>query len=464
MEGDRPDSKAGVPRKGQGRGDALGCWADRRQSTILARWKRVHNKGAEHHPVSHAGNLVGVDFMNEALFALLGMMVGAGTTAFVLNRYQARRDRRSKEQEAAAQQQLRQEREIWLELVKSHVEQLSRKALSANTEDFLKLAQTRFQNQTEQAEQSLEAKKKLIDGRVEEIDKKLTSLNTLLQQSERQRAEAHGGIKAQLEKATIATNQLQATTGQLREALASSKSRGQWGERMAEDVLRLAGFVENVNYYKQRRLEGGTIPDFTFPLPGKQCVHMDVKFPLDNYIKTLEARDDDARNDAKNQFLRDVRARIKEVTTRDYINPADGTVDYMLVFIPNGQVYGFMHQNDNTLLDDALRNKVVLCSPLTLYAILAVIRQGVDNFRLQESSREILKLLADFKKQWAKYVGATEKMGEKIEAAGKEYRTLTETRTRMLERQLDKIENLQEQQLDNDAGAPSNIPALPADQ
>lgn len=400
--------------------------------------------------------------MNEALFALLGMIVGAVVAALLLNRFQSRRNRLVAEQDEATERRLREERETWLTLVKSSVQESSREALSANSDDFLKLAQTRFQQQTQQADQSLESKKKLIDNRVEEIDKKLTSLNTLIQQSERQRAESHGSLKAHLDKATIATNQLQDTTGRLREALASSKSRGQWGERMAEDVLRLAGFVENVNYFKQQRLEGGTIPDFTFPLPGNQCVHMDVKFPLDNYIKSLEAPDEASRNAAKAQFLKDVRARIKEVTTREYINPADGTVDYMIVFIPNEQVYGFMHQNDNTLLDDALRQKVVLCSPLTLYAILAVIRQGVDNFRLQESSREILKLLAEFKKQWSKYVTGMEKMGDKLEAAGKEYQTLTGTRTRMLERQLDKIENLQEQGLDKTLGLEPERPALPS--
>ncbi len=401
--------------------------------------------------------------MNEALFALVGLTVGAVVAAFALSRFRTERDRHASEQAETNEQRLREERERWLEQVQSSVQRLSRDALSANSDEFLKLAQTRFQQQTVVANESLESKKKLIDNRVEEIDKKLTSLNSLLQQSERQRAESHGGLKAQLEKATAATNQLQATTGQLREALANSKSRGQWGERMAEDVLRLAGFVENVNFFKQRRLEGGTIPDFTFPLPGKQCVHMDVKFPLDNYLKTLDAKDEASRNTHKTQFLRDVRARIKEVTTRDYINPGDGTVDYMIVFIPNEQVYGFMHQNDSTLLDDALRNKVVLCSPLTLYAILAVIRQGVDNFRLQESSREILKLLAEFKKQWSKYVGAMEKMGDRLDAASKEYQTLTGTRTRMLERQLDKIENLQEQQLDKTQRSEPGVPGLPAD-
>ena len=249
-------------------------------------------------------------------------------------------------------------------------------------------------------------------------------------------------LKGQLDKATQATNRLHETTSRLREALANPQRRGHWGERMAEDVLRLAGFVEGVNYRKQQRLAGGTIPDFTFLLPDNQCVHMDVKFPLANYLKMLDAPDEATRNTCTAQFLKDVRARIKEVTTREYIDPAAGTVDYVLVFIPNEQVYGFIHECDSTLLDDAMRDNVVLCSPLTLYAILAVIHRSVDNFRLEQSSKQILDLLSEFKKQWDKYVGGMDRMGDRLEAATKEFHALVGTRTRQLERQLDKIENL----------------------
>jgi DNA recombination protein RmuC len=226
---------------------------------------------------------------------------------------------------------------------------------------------------------------------------------------------------------------------------------------MAEDVLRLAGFVEGVNYHKQKQLTEGSRPDFTFLLPENQCVHMDVKFPLANYVRMLEAADDPTRAACAGQFLKDVRLRVKEVTTRDYINPAAGTVDYCLVFIPNEQIYGFIHEQDGSLLDEALRQKVVLCSPLTLYAILAVIRQAVENFRLEQASMQILSLLAEFKKQWTKYVAGMDKMGERLEAAGQEYRKLVSTRTRQLERQLDKIEDLRaarEQQ-----AAPHELPA-----
>ncbi len=134
--------------------------------------------------------------------------------------------------------------------------------------------------------------------------------------------------------------------------------------------------------------------------------------------------------------------RIKEVTTRTYIDPARGTVDFVLVFIPNEQIYTFIHENDSTLLDDALRRKVVLCSPLTLYAVLAVIRQSVTTFRLQHASSQILDLLSEFRKQWTKYVELMDKMGERLEAATNEYHNLVGVRSRGLDRQLDRIDDL----------------------
>jgi DNA recombination protein RmuC len=221
---------------------------------------------------------------------------------------------------------------------------------------------------------------------------------------------------------------------------------------MAEDVLRLAGFIEGVNYVKQQQIAEGTRPDFTFSLPDNRQVHMDVKFPLANYLKMLDAQDDAARAALGTQFLKDVRARVREVTTRAYINPAEGTVDYVLVFIPNEQVYAFIHERDADLLDDAMRRKVVLCSPMTLYAILAVIRQGVENFRLEQSSRQILDLLGEFGKQWRKYIERMDRMGERLAAALKEYEDLVGVRTRQLDRQLDKVENLRAAQAQDTAG------------
>jgi len=215
---------------------------------------------------------------------------------------------------------------------------------------------------------------------------------------------------------------------------------------MAEDVLRLAGFIEGINYQKQKTLETTTTrPDFTFFLPQGLKVNMDVKFPLDNYLKYLETDGEIDKEKNKNQFLKDVKGRIKEVTTRDYINPEENTLDYVLVFIPNEQVYAFINQHDRHILDEAMEKKVVLCSPLTLYAILAVIRQAVDSFNLEQTAGHVLSLLGTFNKQWKKFVTSMEQMGKKITAAQQEYTNLTTTRRNQLDRQLLKIEDLRSQ-------------------
>jgi len=323
---------------------------------------------------------------------------------------------------------------------------LSLEALKRNTDEFLKLANETLSKQSNLGEKELEGKKKLIDQSLEGMKSDLRKVEDLMQSLEKDREQKFGQVSSQLKYTAEQTALLQETTQQLRQALSSTRARGQWGERMAEDVLRLSGFIEGVNYLKQKTLE--TVagrPDYTFPLPQGRKVNMDVKFPLDNYVRYLEAERDPDRESLKGQFLRDVKLRIKEVTTRDYINPEESTLDYVLVFIPNEQVYAFINENEPSLLDEALRSKVILCSPFTLYAILAIIRQAMDNFSLEETAGSMLKLMGTFRKQWELFVKSMDKMGKKLEEAQSEFQVLSATRRTQLERPLRQIEELRQQ-------------------
>ena len=323
---------------------------------------------------------------------------------------------------------------------------LSLEALSRNTEEFLKLAGEKLSTQTDLGEKELEGKKKLIDQSLDSMKKELKNVEEVVKDLEKDREKKFGELSSTLKMTAAETAKLQETTDQLRTALASTTARGQWGERMAEDVLRLAGFVEGINYRKQKALEStATRPDFTFFLPQDLKVNMDVKFPLDNYLKYLETDAETDRERLKTLFLRDVRSRIKEVTTRDYINPEENTLDYVIVFIPNEQVYPFINENDRTILDDAMERKVVVCSPLTLYAILAVIRQAVDNLTLEKTAARNLSLLAGFHKEWANLGVSREQGGKGLDSARKGFGHLTGTRRTQLERQLRKIEELRSQ-------------------
>ncbi|HEV7526430.1 MAG TPA: DNA recombination protein RmuC [Acidimicrobiia bacterium] len=288
----------------------------------------------------------------------------------------------------------------------------------------------------------LDGKKGLIDQQLVSMTGELGKVSDLVRELEHDRHKAFGELTNELQRQHEGMNRLSEHTHQLREALASSKVRGQWGERMAEDVLQLAGFLEGVNYRKQATLAGAGRPDYTFLLPNGLVMHMDVKFPLDNYVRFLEATNDIERARFRDQFLRDVRDRVKELTTRGYLDATDETVDCLLLFIPNEQVYSFVQENDRDAIDDAMRQKIVLCSPLTLYAVLAVVRQAVDNFRLERTSNEILGLLREFSLQWEKYSGQLERVQQRFDGVAKEYAALMTTRHRALQRPLDKIDSL----------------------
>jgi DNA recombination protein RmuC len=287
-----------------------------------------------------------------------------------------------------------------------------------------------------------------IDLQVAGMRDELARLNRAVEEVERERREHVGALSSQLQAAGRQTQALAETTQSLRQALSSTTARGQWGERMADDVLRLAGFVDGVNYRRHQSLPGASgIPDYTFMLPQGLSLHMDVKFPLNNYLRVLDASSDVEREHARKEFLRDARQRLREVARRDYVDPAGGTVDCVLLFVPNEQVYAYIHEHDRTLLDEALRAKVVFCSPLTLYAVLAVIRQAVDNFQLSRTSHEILARLQGFEKQWERFVDQMDKVGRNLKTAANAFDELEGTRRRGLERELEKIETLRRDQV-----------------
>jgi DNA recombination protein RmuC len=295
----------------------------------------------------------------------------------------------------------------------------------------------------------LDGKKALIDQELhatrDGITNQMKRVDELVRELETDRERKFGALSSELARQREGMDKLRESTQDLREALVSTKVRGQWGERMAEDVLHLAGFIEGVNYQRQRTLAGsGGRPDFTFLMPNDLVLHMDVKFPLDNFVRYIEAGSDVERRSARDQFVRDVRDRVKELTNRGYLDAGDRTVDCLLLFIPNEQVYAFIQEQDSEILEHALRNKIVLCSPLTLYAVLAVIRQSVDNFRLERTTNEILGLLGQFEQQWRLYTEQMEAVQRRFDGVHKEYDALMGRRHRALERPLDRIAALRQ--------------------
>ncbi len=346
-----------------------------------------------------------------------------------------------------------------VETVRGLFSQLSVQALGAASEQLSTLNRSQLSAERQVAATVLDHKKSMIDKEMQSMAQALDGLNSMVRSIESDRKSNFAELGQVLKSTQEQMRHLSDATGELREVLSSSQSRGVWGERIADDILRFAGFVENINYYKQRAIAGvGTKPDFTFILPRNLVLNMDVKFPIANYTRFVQAESAIEKEAARKAFLNDVKLRIKEVTVRDYINQDQNTVDCVLMFIPHEQIYAFIQSQEPELFELALRQKVVCCSPLTLFAVLAVVRQAVDSFALEKASGEMLKVVAEFKRQWEKFTEKFDGLGARINAVQKDYDALVTTRRRQLEKPLEKLEEIRLSGVD---GLSTLAPALP---
>ena len=308
---------------------------------------------------------------------------------------------------------------------------LSKEALDQNIETFIKIAESKFGDLMKSSDAQLDEKKKLIDSSLGEMKKQLEGLNKQTTELTGQMVESKKGI-----------TELADTTTQLRQILSSSQARGQWGERMVEDILSFIGLTEGINYEKQSQ-EGSDRPDFKFNLPDGKHINMDVKFPLSHYENFLASENETEQEAEKKAFLKDVRNHVKEISGRSYIDTNAGTVDYVLMFIPNESIYSFLNQEDHDLIDFSLGKKILLCSPVTLYAILSLIRQAVSNFHMEEKAGEVQKLVITFREQWEKFTEKLDALGKTLGTVSTHYESLIGPRRNALEKPMDKITELE---------------------
>ena len=274
---------------------------------------------------------------------------------------------------------------------------LASEALDANSRRLVELLEGNAKRLNDTAAAQLDGKKALIDQSLTAVAERLELIRQFVQRVETDRKQDFGRLSS-----SVAT--LAATTGELHKMLASTQRRGAWGERMAEDVLRLAGLQENSNYVKQSTADAVSgRADFTFLLPNELKVNMDVKFPLEKYKSYLDATSDDARGLAVRELCAAVRKHVRDVASRGYIDPKAPTVPYVIVFIPSEQIFSLALSSQPDLIDESLQLRVVLGGPLTLYAMLAIMRQAAENFNVMKTADEIISHLAEFRKQWDNY-------------------------------------------------------------
>ncbi len=296
--------------------------------------------------------------------------------------------------------------------------------------------------QNELGGKELEEKKKLIDQRLDQMKQELDKVETAVRLFSNESGTKMTGVDARLNEAGRVIKELRDVTGKLNETLSSASKRGEWGQRSAKQILDLCGMKEGVNYTQQESTKEGR-PDFTFLLPNGIKLNLDCKFPLDNYAAYVKSENASEKETLKKQFLKDVRGALKGLSGRDYIDPNGGTVDYSVMFIANEQVFNFVNEHDGSFIDDAMKAKVVVCSPFTLYAVVAIIFKASENYKMEKAAKDMVAQILKFKAQWEEFKCHFDAVGASIDKVRDEFEKLKTTRVNKLEVPLRDLERLE---------------------
>lgn len=306
-------------------------------------------------------------------------------------------------------------------------------ALNQASENLVRMANEKLSSETKQSRLDFENKR-------DEITRLVKNLEDYVKTSEKDRLDSFSSLRTSLEESRKITEQLSVNTESLKKVLSNNQLRGQFGEQVADDLLKMAGFVRGVDYEFNKEQAGSeTRPDFCVFLPDGTRINIDSKFPYANLQKMTETDDKELKEKFRVQFERDVKEKMKQVTTRDYINPEDKTVDFVILFIPNEMIFSYIYEKMPELSQEAISQKIVLAGPFSFTAILRMVKQSYENFRVQKNIYNIIGHVKAFEKEFDTFSDSFSKVGEKIDSLQKQYDTVSTTRFNQLIKRVDKV-------------------------
>lgn len=303
--------------------------------------------------------------------------------------------------------------------------------LSKAIDTLVKQSNDKLNDKNLQIQTDLSNKKDSIEKMIKQISDQLATV-------EKDRVGSFTNLRDAIENNAKLTKELSMTTEGLKRVLSNNQQRGAFGEKVAEDLLKMSGFVIGTDYTKQET-SGESRPDFTLYLPDKTKINIDSKFPYSNIVKMSEANDSEQKNQYKKLFEQDIKKKINDVCSRNYINPEDNTVDFVILFIPNEMIFSFIYESFPDVWQDALNRKVVMTGPFSFTAILRMVKQAYENFRFQKNVQGIITQIKIFDTEFEKYSQEFTKIGDRIDSLHKQYNEVGNTRTKKLQKVIDKI-------------------------
>ena len=357
----------------------------------------------------------------------LAMLIGAALGALAVLVWRARHERTiAVETELLrarlkSEETLSAEREQALARAREQLQavfgDLARDSLQSNSEVFLQLARERLTRQQSDASQALKERETAIESLVQPIREALARTEAQIQAIERDRIDSFASIKTQMETLAGSQNLLSRETRNLVTALRRPDVRGQWGEITLRRLVELSGMTLHVDFTEQehRSTESGAIrPDMVVHMPDQRDIVIDVKTPLEAYLSAAEAQNDEDRGLQLRRHAQIVGARVRELSSKQYWSQFERSPDFVVLFLPGDQFLTAALQESPGLIDDSLRQNVMLATPTSLVALLKIVAYGWKQSILADNAAEIRRLGEELYKRLTVFGEHLGKLGKSL--------------------------------------------------